>query len=93
MACRAGRDAGQDQRVLIAVYQDRLNAQNVTGGLALLPKLATRPRMEMRQPRLARGIERYLEKYPDGGYYQGSLYVFDKSQASCCAAEPPAHAT
>ena len=26
------------------------------------------------------GIERYLEKYQDGGYFKGSLYVFDKSQ-------------
>jgi len=28
------------------------------------------------------GIERYLERYPDGGYFKGSLYVFDKSQVA-----------
>ena len=34
------------------------------------------------------GIERYLERYPDGGYFKGSLYVFDKSQVVGSAGQP-----
>jgi len=38
------------------------------------------------------GVERYLERYQDGGHFKGSLYVFDKSQIAGPGREPIATA-
>ena len=47
------------QRVLIAVDEDLLDAQDVSGSLALLPQATARPRMEMRLAACRGGIERF----------------------------------